>query len=79
MSDVHGKLADLWIELLKSEEVTADTDFFESGGTSIVAVYLAAEIQEAFHVPVDAIEVVSHPRFGDLTALVGERLAGAVS
>jgi acyl carrier protein len=77
VSDANRRLADLWTELLEMEEVNDDTDFFASGGTSILAVYMAAEIQETFEVAIDAIEVVSHPRFGDLAVLVGERLIGS--
>ncbi|MEU4895151.1 acyl carrier protein [Streptomyces sp. NPDC044780] len=76
MSDLKVTLADLWRELLKIEEVTEDTDFFDAGGTSIVAVYLAAEIQERFGAAVDAVDVVTYPRFADLSGLVEEKLAG---
>ncbi|MFD4831251.1 acyl carrier protein [Streptomyces uncialis] len=75
MHDVDSKLAQMWDQLLKSGEITPDSDFFACGGTSIVAVYLAAEIQETFQVAVDAVEVVQYPAFGDLVALVRERLA----
>lgn len=75
MSDVNVQLANLWRELLKTEEVTGDTDFFDAGGTSIVAVYLAAEIQERFGAEVDALDVVQHPRYADLAALLEEKLA----
>lgn len=75
MSDVNGELANLWRELLKIDEVTADTDFFDAGGTSIVAVYLAAEIQEKFGAAVDAVDVVRHPRFAELAGLLEEKLA----
>ncbi|MFD5463741.1 phosphopantetheine-binding protein [Kitasatospora sp. NPDC127059] len=75
--DLNSQLAAIWTELLKCDEVTAGTDFFECGGTSIVAVYLAADIQEKLQVTVDAIEIVSHRKFGDLVVLVAERHAAA--
>ncbi|MGW1178790.1 phosphopantetheine-binding protein [Kitasatospora sp. NPDC002543] len=74
MAELNGRLAALWTELPRCEEVTADTDFFTCGGTSIVAVYLAAEIQENLRVEVDAAEVITHPTFGALASLVNERL-----
>lgn len=75
MTDVAEQLRTLWTGVLPDGEVTDDSDFLESGGSSIDAVYLAAGIQETFGVAVDAIEVVSHPRFADLSELVGARLA----
>lgn len=77
MSDVNTELATVWSELLKTDEVTADADFFANGGTSIVAVHFAALVQEKFGIAVDAIEVVAHPRFADIAALVQERVAAA--
>ncbi|MEK2491110.1 phosphopantetheine-binding protein [Kitasatospora purpeofusca] len=79
MADVNSRLAALWTELLGCEDVTEDTDFFESGGTSVVAVYLAAEIQDQLRIEIDAIEIVTHRTFGELAALVGGRIPEEVA
>lgn len=71
--DVRNKLTALWGEILDSE-INDDSDFFECGGTSIDAVYLAAGIQESFGVAVDAIEVVIVRKFHDLASLISSRL-----
>jgi acyl carrier protein len=69
------RLGAMWSELLDCDHATEDSDFFECGGTSILAVHLAASIQEEFGVPVDAVEVVVERRFGRIAGLVGERRA----
>ncbi|MFJ8434733.1 phosphopantetheine-binding protein [Kitasatospora sp. NPDC094019] len=79
MADVNSRLAALWTELLGCEEVTEETDFFESGGTSVVAVHLAAEIQDRLLIEVDAIEIVTHRTFGELAALLGGRIPADVA
>lgn len=78
MQDSSSELRSIWSEVLRQEdslaaEITDESDLFASGGTSITAVYMAARIQERLGVEVDAIEVVTHPTFGALAALVGER------
>ncbi|MET8295782.1 MULTISPECIES: phosphopantetheine-binding protein [unclassified Streptomyces] len=75
MSEVREHLAKIWKNLLKVEQVTDESDFFENGGTSITAVYLAADIQEECRLAVDAIEIVLNPKFGELVTLVRERSA----
>lgn len=77
MGDVQDRLAAIWLDLLKCGDVSEQSDFFECGGTSIKAVYLAAGIHEAFGVPVDAIEVVIERTLGNLAALIAARLAPA--
>ncbi|MER5527200.1 phosphopantetheine-binding protein [Streptomyces sp. NPDC002677] len=74
MSEVNERLASLWRELLTCADASADADFFDLGGTSIAAVYLAAMIQETFGVAVDAIEVVTLRTFGQLSKAVSARL-----
>lgn len=77
MGDVQEKLAAIWSDLLKCGDVTEGSDFFECGGTSIKAVYLAAGVQEAFGVPFDALEVVVERTLGNLATLVAARLTPA--
>lgn len=70
-----SKLRALWSELLDCGEVGDDSDFFECGGTSILAVHLAALIQEHFGVPIDAVEIVVQRRLSRITELIAERRA----
>ena len=70
-----NRLRTLWSELLSCGEVTDEADFFDCGGTSVLAVHLAALVQEHFGVPVDAIEVVVERRLDRIAALIGQRRA----
>jgi acyl carrier protein len=78
-SDVDDQLAALWTELLECETATGDADFFDSGGTSITAVHLAALIQETFGVSVDAIEVVVLRTFAQLSTVIATRMSAKSS
>lgn len=75
MDDVQDKLAALWTQQLKCGDVTADSDFFDCGGTSIAAVYLAAAVQETFGVSFDALEIVVEQKLGSVARLISARLA----
>lgn len=44
-SDLETELLTLWRRLLKSEAVTADDDFFESGGDSLLATEMLIEVE----------------------------------
>jgi fengycin family lipopeptide synthetase D len=77
VQDIQEKLAVSWQNLLDCGEVTGESDFFECGGTSIAAVYLAARVQDTFGVPLDALEVVLERTLGKISALIAARLAEA--
>ncbi|HEX3786041.1 MAG TPA: phosphopantetheine-binding protein [Pseudonocardiaceae bacterium] len=75
MNDAADQLAKMWRELLETEDVTEDSDFFECGGNSVTAVHLAALIHENLAVSVDAIDVVMLRTFGRVSGAVADRLA----
>jgi amino acid adenylation domain-containing protein len=51
------RLRDLWHETLGEKPIGAEDDFFEVGGDSLKAVWLALAIQDAFHVEVPVGEI----------------------
>lgn len=79
---VHKSLDDqlraFWVEVLECQDldVRADADFFDLGGSSITAVLLAALVQEHLAISIDAIEIVTQPKFSEISALVASRLLG---
>lgn len=75
MGDVDRVLAAMWRELLEIDDVAADSDFIECGGTSVLAVHLAALVQEKFAVSLDAIDVVVLRRFDSISRGIQEKLA----
>lgn len=76
-ADVRKAFSEMWCESLGCTTMEDDADFFESGGTSITAVYLAAVVQERFGIEFDALEVVLKRRAADVVDLVSERLGQA--
>ena len=74
MANVDEQVKAIWSEVLQCDDVDGESNFFDQGGTSIAAVYLAAAVQERLGVGLDAVEVVFNPTFSDLAALLAERL-----
>lgn len=74
MNTIEERLSPLWCGVVGTTDVRADTDFLDSGGNSLKAVYLAAAIQDEFAVPVDAIEIIEQGIFAKIAALIETRL-----
>ncbi|MFM0609409.1 amino acid adenylation domain-containing protein [Paraburkholderia sediminicola] len=68
LSPVGMRLADLWREVLGVTHVDADDDFFARGGHSLLAVKLAARIEQGFDVQLPLRIFFDHPRLGALAA-----------
>jgi hypothetical protein len=60
-------------ELLGMADVTPETDFFEVGGHSLLALRLAARITDVLGAEVPAAIVFDHPRLADLAATLDTR------
>jgi amino acid adenylation domain-containing protein len=60
-----------YTELLGLADVSPDTDFFAVGGHSLLALRLAARINDVLALDVPAAIVFDHPRLADLAAAVG--------
>lgn len=57
VDDVEPKLVQIWQRLLKTSPIPVDADFFELGGTSLLAIQLIANVNRAFEkkLPVSTI------------------------
>ncbi|MFM0400732.1 amino acid adenylation domain-containing protein [Paraburkholderia aspalathi] len=75
LSPVGLRLADLWREVLGVSHVDANDDFFARGGHSLLAVKLAARIEQAFAVQLPLRIFFDHPRLGALAAQLETALA----
>lgn len=69
-SDVERALGQLWRRLLGLQKVDAGTDFFDSGGHSLVAVRLFAEIRKRFHVDLGLSTLFEARTMGALADLI---------
>ena len=59
-------LAGIWCELLATDRVTADDDFFALGGHSLLATRLLARLRMAFGVELPVRTLFEHPALADL-------------
>jgi amino acid adenylation domain-containing protein len=60
-TDAEKKLAAIFAELLKKEEVFADDDFFAMGGHSLLAMQLTSRINSVFGVQLPVAEIFQLP------------------
>lgn len=68
-----GQLVRLWQEVLGSESVGLDTNFFELGATSIHLVQVQRRIREELGREVPVLELFEHPTIRLLAALLDEQ------
>uniref|UniRef100_UPI0005B7757E non-ribosomal peptide synthetase n=2 Tax=Actinoalloteichus cyanogriseus TaxID=2893586 RepID=UPI0005B7757E len=67
-------LADLWVEVLALDEVSAMDDFFDLGGDSISSIRLVSRIRQTFEIDVSPRDLFEHRTIVDLGAVVGNRI-----
>jgi acyl transferase domain-containing protein/thioesterase domain-containing protein/acyl carrier protein len=68
--DIEQVLGQLWQRLLGLEEVNASTDFFDSGGHSLLAVRLFTEIRKRFNIDFGLSTLFEARTVGALTDLI---------
>ena len=71
---VEDQVLTLWREVLGAPEASADENFFEAGGTSLVATRLASRLSTQLAIKVTAAEILAHPSARKLAAkLTGQQ------
>lgn len=75
-SRIESAIVDLWRELLEIESVGRRDGFFEVGGDSLTAVRLRRQLEEAFSVDLEVLEMLEQPTVEGLAQLVEERQNG---
>ncbi|MBG0833230.1 amino acid adenylation domain-containing protein [Planomonospora sp. ID67723] len=70
---VEWTLAELWAELLGTETVPGDADFFQLGGDSMLAVRLVAAVRDRFATELALHEFFTAPTLAELADLVRAR------
>ena len=69
-SETEARLARIWAELLKLEEVGIHDDYFALGGNSLLAVNLIARIEAQFGVKLPVTSIIEAPTVARLASLV---------
>lgn len=65
----------MWRKLFQGEPITADSDFFELGGDSLLLVRLQSMISRKFGLRLEAVDITNHFTIGKLAKWVEERQA----
>jgi acyl transferase domain-containing protein len=68
--EIESALAQLWQQLLGLEQVDATTDFFDSGGHSLLAVRLFTEIRKRFNINFGLSTLFEARTIGSLAELI---------
>ncbi|MBE1491977.1 non-ribosomal peptide synthetase [Plantactinospora soyae] len=74
---LEERIAEIWTELL-DVEAGARTNFFAAGGNSILAVRLAARIQEEFEIELPVRTVFERPTIARIAEAVEERIRAEI-
>ena len=74
-TDTEKKLASMWQELLKVEDVGTEQNFFELGGHSLLVLQVIARIRKAFEVEIPVRVVFEQPTIAEIAAEVEKALA----
>src|SRR6185312_10574504 len=67
----------IWQQLFKVEDLTAESDFFDLGGHSLLLARLQIAMKKKFNVQLTAAEVFRHPTIATLAAWLEKAQAAA--
>ncbi len=76
LSSTELEMTHMWRKLFQGEPITADSDFFELGGDSLLLVRLQSMISRKFGLRLEAVDITNHFTIGKLAKWVEERQAG---
>lgn len=60
-SATEQQLAQVWAQLLGLEQVGRDSNFFEAGGHSLMALQLQNQIEQQFHTNISVMDIFQYP------------------
>ncbi|MFB2896156.1 amino acid adenylation domain-containing protein, partial [Aerosakkonemataceae cyanobacterium BLCC-F50] len=71
---IEEKLAQIWIQILKLEQVGIYDNFFELGGHSLLATQVISRVQEAFNISVPLRYLFELPTIAQLSQAISKQL-----
>lgn len=69
-ADTERELAEIWGGVLKADEVTADSNYFELGGTSIAGIMVLRKAQDLFGVRLAFADLHAYPTLRELATRI---------
>jgi len=77
-SVVEEELAGIWTELLDTEDLSAEDDFFALGGNSLTTIQMTVQIRERFGVEFPLHTLLRRSRFGEMARAIEDALLASV-
>ncbi|HEY2362259.1 MAG TPA: amino acid adenylation domain-containing protein, partial [Candidatus Angelobacter sp.] len=77
--EIETKLAQVWAEVLKLDQVGRHDNFFELGGHSLLAVRVMVRVREALKVEVTIKDLFAHPVLADLAGVLASASSAELS
>jgi amino acid adenylation domain-containing protein len=72
---VERQLRQLWEEVLKAEALGPEDNFFESGGNSLMAIQLVAQVRQTFRAAISIKNVFQFPTIRTMAAYLADKAA----
>lgn len=73
------QIQQIWLDVLHHDQISVSADFFQIGGTSLLAVLVASKIQMALGVELQASQLFTDKTIADLAATVSRLQSSSVS
>ena len=70
LDPLQASIAAIWCDVLGTDRVAVDDDFFSLGGESLAATQVAARLRDSFEVDLPATAVFEHPTVAELAVAV---------
>ncbi|MCI9140563.1 MAG: amino acid adenylation domain-containing protein [Lachnospiraceae bacterium] len=72
-TDTQKRLRKIWCKVLGNEDITLNSDFYESGGHSLSGAQAKIEIEKEFGVSLDIVDILEISKFIDLCNRIEEK------
>lgn len=72
--NIEEKVAEIWKDILETDDVSREDNFLESGGESVMAAMLISRIEENLDVEISLLDFFNQPTFAGVIDLVRQNL-----
>ena len=78
-TSIEKKLAEIWQQLLKIEQVSIHDNFFDLGGHSLLITQLLAKVRKVFQIELNLRDLFDAPTIADLAQIIENKNLGVVT